>query len=84
MSHLECGSTMEKFAAEEGHRVKKMGNAALVTFKFVTVWALPRPTLVRVRIAHVRSSIYVAQPTLGSQFSAVSPLSYPLVALLQL
>jgi hypothetical protein len=34
MSRLECGSTMEKFAAEEGHRVKKMGNAALVTFKF--------------------------------------------------
>jgi hypothetical protein len=47
---------------------------------FVTIWALPRPTLVRVRIAYVRSSIYVAQPTLGSQFSAVPPLSHPLVA----
>jgi hypothetical protein len=45
----------------------------------VTVWALPRPTLVRVGIAHVRSSIYVAQPTSGSQFSAVPPLSHPLV-----
>jgi hypothetical protein len=50
----------------------------------VTVWALPRPTLVRVGIAHVQSSIYVAQPTSGSQFSAVPPLSHPLVAPLQL
>jgi hypothetical protein len=41
----------------------------------VTVWALPRSTLVRVGIAHVRSSIYVAQPTSDSQFSAVLPLS---------
>ncbi|KAF1935462.1 hypothetical protein EJ02DRAFT_127485 [Clathrospora elynae] len=39
----------------------------------VTVWALPRSTLVRVGIAHVRSSIYVAQPTSDSQFSAVLP-----------
>jgi hypothetical protein len=50
---------------------------------FVTVWALPRPTLVRVGIAHVRSSIYVAHPTSGSQFSAVPSLSHPLVAPLQ-
>jgi hypothetical protein len=41
----------------------------------VTVWALPRSTLVRVGIAHVRSSIYVAHPTSDSQFSAVLPLS---------
>jgi hypothetical protein len=44
-------------------------------FSFVTVWALPRSTLVRVGIAHVRSSIYVAQPTLDSQFSAISLLT---------
>lgn len=37
---------------------------------------MPRSTLVRVRIAHVRSSIYVAQPTSDSQFSAVLPLSH--------
>jgi hypothetical protein len=41
----------------------------------VTVWALPKSTLVRVGIAHVRSSIYVAHPTLDSQFSAVLLLS---------
>jgi hypothetical protein len=41
---------------------------------FVTVWALPRSTLIRVGIAHVRSSIYVAHPTSDSQFSAVFPL----------
>jgi hypothetical protein len=41
----------------------------------VTVWALPRSTLVRVGIACVRSSIYVAHPTSDSQFSAVLPLS---------
>jgi hypothetical protein len=41
----------------------------------VTVWALPRSTLVRVGIAHVRSSIYVAHPTSESQFSAILPLS---------
>jgi hypothetical protein len=43
--------------------------------KSVTVWALLRSTLVRVGIAHVRSSIYVAQPTSDSQFSAVLLLS---------
>lgn len=32
--------------------------------------------LVRVGIVHVRSSIYVAQPTSGSQFSAAPPLSH--------
>jgi hypothetical protein len=37
----------------------------------VTVWAVPRFTLVRVGIAYVRSSIYVAQPTSDSQSSAV-------------
>jgi hypothetical protein len=37
----------------------------------VTVWAVPRFTLVRVEIAHVRSSIYVAQATSDSQSSAV-------------
>jgi hypothetical protein len=41
----------------------------------VMVWALLRSTLVRVGIAHVRSSIYVAQPTSDSQFSAVLLLS---------
>jgi hypothetical protein len=40
----------------------------------VTVWALPRSTLIRVGIAHVRLSIYVAHPTSDSQFSAVLPL----------
>jgi nitrous oxidase accessory protein NosD len=39
--------------------------------KYVTVWALPKSTLVRVRIAYVRLSIYVAYTTLDSQFSAV-------------
>jgi hypothetical protein len=39
----------------------------------VTVWALPKSTLVRVGIAHVRLSIYVAHPTSDSQFSAVLP-----------
>jgi hypothetical protein len=43
--------------------------------KAVTVWALPKSTLVRVGIAHVRSSIYVAHPTSDSQFSAVLLLS---------
>jgi hypothetical protein len=43
--------------------------------EIVTVWALLRSTLVRVGIAHVRSSIYVAQPTSDSQFSAVLLLS---------
>ena len=38
---------------------------------------MPRSTLVRVGIAHVRSSIYVAQPTSNSQFSMV-PLLTPL------
>ena len=41
------------------------------TLDDVTVWTLPKSTLVRVGIAHVRSSIYVAQPTSDSQFSAV-------------
>jgi hypothetical protein len=45
------------------------------SFHDVTVWALPESTLVRVGIAHVRSSIYVAQPTSDSQFSSVFPLS---------
>jgi hypothetical protein len=44
-------------------------------YTYVTVWALPKSTLVRVGIAHVRSSIYVAHPTLDSQFSAVLLLS---------
>jgi hypothetical protein len=39
---------------------------------------LPRSTLVRVGIAHVRSSIYVAQSTSDSQSSAVLP-SHPTV-----
>jgi hypothetical protein len=44
----------------------------------VTVWALPRSILIRVGIDHVRSSIYVAQPTSDSQSSAVLP-SHPTV-----
>jgi hypothetical protein len=36
---------------------------------------LAQIVLVRVGIAHVRPSIYVAQPTSDSQFSAVLPLS---------
>jgi hypothetical protein len=45
------------------------------TFYFNFLLQQPRPTLVpeRVGIAHVRPSIYVAQPTSGSQFSAVIP-----------
>ena len=39
------------------HRV-----GVFVRLEAVTVWALPRSTLVRVGIADVRSSIYVAQP----------------------
>lgn len=48
-------------------------SCVLCGFIFVTVWALPRPTLVRVGIAHVRSCIYTALPTSDSQFSAVLP-----------
>jgi hypothetical protein len=65
---------------QSAKRTREQREAAITWFIFVTVWALPRPTLVRVGIAHVRSSIYVAQPTSGSQFSAVPPLSHPLVA----
>ncbi|KAF2036456.1 hypothetical protein EK21DRAFT_83426 [Setomelanomma holmii] len=35
-------------------------------YEYVTVWALPRSTLVQVGIAHVRQSIYVAPPTSDS------------------
>jgi hypothetical protein len=59
------------FSKSDGSRVMCRD----VSFKVVTVWALPRSTLVQVGIAHVQSSIYVAQPTSDSQFSAVLPLS---------
>jgi hypothetical protein len=39
----------------------------------VTVWALPRSTLVRDGIAHVRSSIYVAQLASDSQIQRSPP-----------
>jgi hypothetical protein len=54
---------------------KDLASLSTNTFTFVTVWALPRSTLIRVGIAHVRSSIYVAHPTSYSQLSAVLLLS---------
>lgn len=68
--HIEC--TLSEDATDGSGRLE----APALDMLIVTVWALPITALVQVRMAHVRSSIYVAHSTSDSQFSAVPLLSH--------
>jgi hypothetical protein len=67
-SSRPVGSALEANRAEKSIVLALCDCAEVVTAALplcgalivVTVWALPRPTLVRVRIAYIQSSIYIA------------------------